>query len=379
MLTAETMTNTITQPLLTPGHMGNLELPNRIVMAPLTRGRADNPGHVPTDLQAQYYAQRASAGIIITEDTAISPQGFGWAGSPGLWTDEQVRGWSKVTDAVHNAGGRIISQLWHTGAMSHPEMQNGAPPVSASNVNPLLESVTPSGRKPTVQPRPLTTEEVRQTVLDFKKAATNAMKAGFDGVQVQANYVYLIAQFLNSKTNLRTDEYGGTMENRARFLWEILEAILSVVDNKQVGIKSGPMNVDGNFLANADTLPTHEYIMRKLNDYNLMHVLLMGATTDFSETPLASLAGEGMFRHFRAIYNGKIIANVGIDADNGNSLIKEGIVDFVAFGRPYIANPDLVQRITTGAKLSEDINWDTVYTNGPEGYIDYPTMNGLNT
>ena len=367
------MTEPTLQPLLTPVWMGDLPLPNRIVMAPLTRMRAANPGHVPTELQARHYAQRASAGIIIGECTAISPQGYGWANTPGLWSDEQVRGWRIVTDAVHRNGGRIIAQLWHTGALSHPDLLGGELPVSASDVDPLQESVTPTGKKPTVKPRPLTKAEIRRTVADYTHAATNAMDAGFDGVQVQANYLYLIAQFLNSTTNRRADEYGGSIENRARFLFEVLESVLGVVDSSHVGIKTGPMNVGGAFVANDQTLPTSEYVIRRLNNYDLSHLLLMGGTTDFSSTPLASLTGDGMFRHFRKIYQGTLIANTDMDQHRGNRLIAEGLADLIAFGRPYIANPDLVARFAAGAPLS-DVQWETVYASGPEGYIDYPEM-----
>lgn len=369
------ITKSTKQPLLTPARMGDLHLPNRIVMAPLTRQRAANAGHVPTELQARHYAQRASAGLIIGEATAISPQGYGFADTPGLWSTEQVAAWRIVTDAVHKAGGQIIAQLWHTGAISHPDLLGGALPVSASDVDPLQQSATPSGRKPTVKPRAMTRDEIRQTVNDYGQAAENAMEAGFDGVQVLAAYLYLIPQFLNSTTNLRTDEYGGSIENRARFLFEVLESVLDVVDASRVGIKTGPMNEGGAFAANDDTLPTFEYVIRRLNDYNLSHLLMMGATTDFSRGPLASLAGDGMFRHFRAIYNGTLIANVGMDQERGNRLIAEGLADLVAFGRPYINNPDLVARFTAGAPLATDIRWDTVYTSGPEGYIDYPVMN----
>jgi N-ethylmaleimide reductase len=361
------------QPLLTPVRMGDLFLPNRIVMAPLTRMRAANPGHVPNELMARYYAQRATAGIIIGECTAISPRGYGWADTPGLWSAEQVRGWRLVTDTVHKAGGRIVAQLWHTGALSHPDLLGGELPVSASDVDPLQESVTPTGRKPTVKPRPMTRAEIRQTLADFAHAAANAMQAGFDGVQVQANYLYLIAQFLNRTTNLRTDEYGGSIQNRARFLFEVLESVLDVVNCGRVGIKIGPMNVGGAFAANDETLPTSEYVIRRLNDYDLSHLLLMGATTDFSSTPLAPLAGDGMFRHFRRIYNGTLIANTEMDQARGNRLIADGLADMVAFGRPYIANPDLVARFAADAPLA-DIQWETVYSSGPKGYVDYPEI-----
>jgi N-ethylmaleimide reductase len=359
------------QPLLTSYRMGDLDLPNRIIMAPLTRMRANPDDHVPTILQADYYAQRASAGLIIAEATAISPEGFGWADTPGLWSEEQIRGWRRVTDAVHAAGGRIIAQLWHTGAISHPELRNGLQPVSASDVNPLQISVTRSGRKPTVTPRPLTKREIQATVADFGLAARNAVVAGLDGVEILANYLYLISQFLNATTNRRKDKYGGSLENRSRFLFDVVEAVLNEVDAKRVGIKISPMHEGGAFAANDETLPITEYAIRKLNAYNLSHLLLMGSTTDFSGTPLQKLADEGMFRHFRPLYKGTLIANVNMDRERGNRLIAAGLADLIAFGRSYIANPDLVQRFTEGAPLAE-VDWETVYASGPHGYSDYP-------
>ncbi len=361
------------QPLFTPVRMGDLDLPNRIVMAPLTRMRAGSIDHVPTALQAEYYAQRASAGLIVAEATAISPDGFGYADTPGLWSAEQVRGWRLVTDAVHAAGGRIIAQLWHTGAIAHPDMRGGSQPLSASDVNLLHESVTASGRKPTVAPRPMTTAEIRQTVADYARAARNAMEAGFDGLEILAAYLYLIPQFLNRTTNRRTDEYGGSIENRARILFEVVEAVLEEVDPSRVGVKIGPMHEGGPMAANDETLPITEYAVRKLDGYGLSHLLLMGNTTDFTGTPLEPLMGDGMFRHFRPIFRGKLIANVGMTAERGNRLIAEGLADLVAFGRPYIANPDLVERLATGAPLAE-VDWKTVYASGPRGYSDYPAI-----
>src|ERR1700737_4665571 len=246
------------QPLFTPYRMGDLDLPNRIVMAPLTRMRAQSHDHVPTTLQAEYYAQRATAGLIIGEATAISPEGFGWADTPGLWTAEQVRGWGRGTHAVHAAGGRIIAQLWHTGAISHPDLRDGLQPLSASDVDPLQVSVTPGGRKPTVTPRPMTKDEIRQTVADYARAARNAMNAGFDGVQILANYLYLLAQFLNRTANRRTDEYGGGIENRARILFEVVEAVLGEVDPGLVGVKISPMHEGGPMAAHDKTWPRRE-------------------------------------------------------------------------------------------------------------------------
>jgi N-ethylmaleimide reductase len=360
------------QPLFTPLRMGDLDLPNRIVMAPLTRMRAGSIDHVPTALQAEYYAQRGSAGLIVAEATAISADGFGYADTPGLWTADQVRGWRLVTDAVHAAGGRIIAQLWHTGAIAHPDMRGGSQPLSASDVDLLHESVTASGKKPTVAPRPMTIAEIRQTVADYARAARNAMEAGFDGLEILAAYLYLIPQFLNRTTNRRTDEYGGSIENRARILFEVVDAVLEEVDPSRVGVKIGPMHDGGPMAANDETLPTTEYAVRKLDGYGLSHLLLMGNTTDFTGTPLEPLMGDGMFRHFRTLFRGKLIASVGMTAERGSRLIAEGLADLVAFGRPYIANPDLVERLATGAPLA-DVDWKTVYASGPRGYADYPT------
>jgi N-ethylmaleimide reductase len=361
------------QPLLTPVRMGKLELRNRIIMAPMTRMRASNPGHVPTELHAEYYAQRASAGLIIGEGTETSFDAYGWADSPGLWSTEQVQGWRRVTDVIHQKGSLMYIQLWHTGAMSHPDFFAGALPMSASAVNPEQESVTPSGRKPTVTPRPMTKAEIRQTVADFGIAAKNALEAGFDGVQIQANYLYLIAQFLNSATNLRADEYGGSIENRARLLFEIVEAVLNHVESDRLGIKIGPMHLTGPFVANADTLPGMEYVIKRLNDYCLAHLLMMGATSDFAGTPLDGLEGDRLFEHFRPLYKGHFIANVEMTQERANRLITAGIADSIAFARPYIANPDLPERFLTNAQLNE-INWPTVYASGPKGYIDYPRV-----
>jgi N-ethylmaleimide reductase len=360
-------------PLFTPHRMGDLDLPSRIVMAPLTRMRAGTEDHVPTELQAEYYAQRATAGLIITEGVAISPDGFGWANTPGLWTDAQIRGWCRVTDAVHAAGGRIVVQLWHTGAMSHPDLRNGSLPVSASDVDPEQRSVTPVGRVPTVAPQPMTRDDIRRTVADYARAARNAMIAGFDGMQIQANYLYLLAQFLNRATNRRIDEYGGEIEGRARILFEVVEAILAEVDPSKVGVKIGPMHETGPFAANDETLPMAEYAIRELSGYGLSHLLMMGNTTDFTGTPLEKLMGDGMFQHFRPIFRGTLIANVDMTAERGNRLIVDGIADLVAFGRPYIANPDLVERLKTGAPLAE-IDWSTVYAAGRHGYTDYPSI-----
>jgi N-ethylmaleimide reductase len=348
--------NDLQTPLLRPVILRHLSLPNRIVMAPLTRMRAANPERKPTAVHATYYAQRASAGLIVSEGTFVSPASVGWANVPGLWSEAQVRAWRPVTDAVHRAGGRIFAQLWHTGALSHPDFFDGSLPLSASDVNPGQQSVTPSGYKPTVAPRPMTKSEIRQTVADFGQAARNAVEAGFDGVQIQGGYHYLFNQFLQVTTNKRSDEYGGGVENRARFLFETIETVAEAIGDERVGVKTGPVTDEtGAFVSTDETLPTSEYVIGRLNQFSLSHLLLMSGMTDLSATPLAALAGDRMFSHFRKLYRGNIVANVAIDRERGNRLIQQGLVDLVAFGRPFIANPDLVHRLETSAPWPRSI------------------------
>jgi len=365
------------QPLLEPIRLGTLALNNRIVMAPLTRMRARNPDLAPTALHAEYYAQRASAGLIVSEGIFVSPEAVGWADVPGLWSDAQIRGWRTVTDAVHRAGGRIVAQLWHTGSIGHPDFLDGNAPPSASAVNPRQHSVTATGRKDTVIPRAMDRDEIRRTVAAFGRAARNAIDAGFDGVQIQGGYHYLFNQFLNVRTNLRTDEYGGSTENRARFLFEVLDAVVDAIGAHRTGIKTGPATSEtGEFVSHDDTLATSEYVIGRLNQYGLSHLLLMGAMADLSATPLAALAGDGMFRHFRTLYRGNIIANVDMDRARGNRLIHDGLVDMVAFGRPFIANPDLPARFAVDAPLA-DIDWPNVYGATATGYVDYPAFQAV--
>jgi N-ethylmaleimide reductase len=366
------------QPLLRPYDQDGITLPNRIIMAPLTRMRTNDLELVPTSLHAEYYAQRASAGLIISEGIFVSPAAVGWANVPGLWSEQQVGAWRKVTQAVHRAGGRIFAQLWHTGSMSHPDFFAGAQPIAPSAVNPLQRSVTASGHKDTVEPRAMSRAEISRTVKEFAHAARNAIDADFDGVQIQAGYLYLVNQFLNSRTNVRTDEYGGSTENRARFLFEILGAVVDTIGTTRVGIKTGPMTTEtGAFVANDDTLRTANYVIDRLNDYRLSHLLLMGPVADLTNTPLASVAGDRVFRHFRRCYSGTIIANVGFDRESANAIIESGLADLVAFGRAFIANPDLPARFAAHAPLNE-VNPDTIYDGGAAGYTDYPPLDSPN-
>jgi len=359
------------QPLLMPYTIGGLQLANRTVLAPLTRARATNAELAVTDLHVRYYAQRASAGLIISEGVWVSREAIGWHDVPGLFTDTQIRAWSAVTEAVHAAGGVIFAQLWHTGSASHPDFSSGTAPLAPSALNPGLQSHTPSGMKPTVVPRAMTRADNATTVHDFAQAATNALRAGFDGVQLQAGFSYLISQFLNPATNLRTDEYGGSMQNRARLLFEIIDAVTERIDASRVGVKAGPAWVEhGAFRSTLDTLDTSDYVIGRLNDYPLSHLLLMTTMADLSRRPLARLQGRGMYEHYRPRYDGTLIANVGITPLAGNALIGDGLADLVAFGKPFIANPDLPARLAKRVTLTSP-DTSTFYTPGPAGYTDY--------
>jgi N-ethylmaleimide reductase len=358
------------QHLLTPYHK-NISLSNRVVMAPMTRSRADNKHGVPTDeLHGLYYEQRASAGLIITEGAQVSTKAVGYIHTPGIYSKEQVEGWKKVTQRVHDKGGKIFIQLWHVGRMSHPDFHNGELPLSASAINPNAKSYTPEGFKDTVTPKAMTIEEIKETVNDFKNAATNAVEAGFDGVEIHSSNGYLFHQFFNGTSNKRTDHYGGSIENKTRFFFEVLDAIKEVIAQEKIGARFNP-SLDGLFgmTMDEDTIPTFEYIIKKLNDYNLAYVHLSEPFTDVSELPFAVLE---IAKHFRPLYNGTLMINTAFDQEKGNKIIEEGHADLVAYGKPYIANPDLVERFKNHSDLAE---WDsdTFYTTGAKGYIDYPT------
>ena len=357
------------QSLLTP-YNTNLNLKNRVVMAPMTRSRANNEGKVATDeLQGLYYEQRASAGLLITEGSQVSEKAVGYINTPGIYTDAQVEGWKKVTKRVHDKGGKIFIQLWHVGRMSHPDFHNGELPVSASALNPNAKSFTPEGFKDTVTPKAMTIADIKQTVDDFKNAATNAIKAGFDGVEIHSSNGYLFQQFFNGCSNKRTDDYGGSFENRARFFFEVVDAIKAVIPQEKIGVRFNP-SLHGMFgiTLDEDTIPTFEYIIKKLNDYNLAYVHLSEPFTDVSEVPFAVTE---IAKHFRPLYNGTLMINTAFDQDKGNKIIEAGEADLVAYGKPFISNPDLVERFENNLELAE---WDqdTFYTTGEKGYTDYP-------
>ncbi|MFT6935543.1 MAG: N-ethylmaleimide reductase [Maribacter sp.] len=357
------------QRLLRP-YTKNIHLNNRVVMAPMTRSRADNKHLAPTDeLHGLYYEQRASAGLIITEGAQVSTKAAGYIHTPGIYSNEQVAGWKKVTQRVHDKGGKIFIQLWHVGRMSHPDFHNGELPLSASAINPNSKSYTPEGFKETVTPKEMTIEDIKETVKDFQNAAINAVEAGFDGVEIHSSNGYLFHQFFNGTSNKRTDNYGGSIENKTRFFFEVLDAIKEVIAQEKIGARFNP-SLDGLFgmTMDKDTIPTFEYIIKKLNDYNLAYVHLSEPFTDVSELPFSV---PEIAKHFRPLYNGTLMINTAFDQEKGNKIIEEGHADLVAYGKPYIANPDLVERFKNNLDLAE---WDddTFYTTGAKGYIDYP-------
>jgi len=356
------------QPLLRPYQMSDLLLKNSMVMAPLTRSRADNPELKPTQMHVLYYRQRAYAGLIISEGSPVSKQAIGYINTPGIFSKTQVEGWKKVTEAVHEEGGKIFIQLWHCGSMSHPDFHGGNRPLSASDVNPNEKSYTPEGFKDTVAPKPMTLDEIAQTIQDFKSAAQNAKEAGFDGVEIHSSNGYLFHQFFNKHTNHRTDAYGGNIQNRARLLFDVLDAVKSVFPENRIGVRLNPAlhNAFG-MVADEETMPTFEYIVKKLNDYNLAYVHFSEPFTDVSKVPF--LVSE-IAKHFRPIYKGTLMINNQFDREKGNKVIEDGLADLVSFGKLFISNPDLPKRFELDAPLN-DWDQDTFYVPGEKGYTDY--------
>ena len=340
-------------------------------MAPMTRSRADNPENAPTDLHVEYYRQRSTAGLIISEGSQVSKRAVGYIHTPGIYSKAQVEGWKKVTEAVHEEGGKIFIQLWHVGRMSHPDFHNGELPLAPSALNPNSKSFTPEGFKETVAPKAMTVEEIRQTIADFQQAAKNAVEAGFDGVEIHSSNGYLFHQFFNRTSNTRTDEYGGSKENRARFFFEVLDAIKEVVPENRIGARFNPSlhEVFGMTL-DEETIPTFDYIIERLNEYDLAYVHLSEPFTDVSKVPHAE---PHIAKRYRPKYNGTLIINSEFDQEKGNKVIEEGLADLVAYGKLFISNPDLPERFAQNAPLTE---WDskTFYTTGEKGYIDYPVL-----
>jgi N-ethylmaleimide reductase len=359
--------NPIAPHLLSPFDLQGLALSNRVIMAPLTRGRAGNQ-RLPNELMVEYYKQRASAGMIIAEATTISTQGIGWIDSPGIYNDAQEAGWRKIVDSLHTADTPIILQLWHCGRASHSSFHDGQPPVSASAVKLNGESIhTPNGKQPYETPRALETSEVAAVVEDYRRAAERARAAGFDGVEIHAANGYLINQFLDSKTNQRTDAYGGSLENRFRFLKEIVEATLTVWPANRVGVRLSP---NGNFndMGAPDFRETYTHAATALNAYGLAYLHVVdGLAFGFHElgTPMT-------LPEFRAVFNGPLMGNCGYTLETAEQAIASGAADLIAFGRPYLSNPDLVERFANGWELNPPADLKVWSAPDARGYTDFP-------
>lgn len=362
-------TQTLSTALLSPFDLGGLILKNRVVMAPLTRARAGNE-RMPNALMAEYYAQRATVGLMIAEATVISKQANGWVNSPGIYSDEQAQAWKQVVDAVHSKGTPLFLQLWHMGRASHSSFQeNGQLPVSASAVKLNGDYIyTPIGKQPYETPRALETNEIPLVVEDYRRAAQRAKDAGFDGVEIHAANGYLIDQFLQSKTNHRTDQYGGSLENRYRFLKEIVEAILTVWPANRIGVRLSP-NGNYNDMGSPDFRETFLYVAQQLNAYGLTYLhILDGLGFGFHEL------GEPMtLAELRSVFTGSLIGNCGYTQETAEAAIKDGSADLIAFGRPIISNPDLVERFTNGWPLNPPPDPSIWYSFDKEGYTDFPT------
>jgi len=352
--------------LQTPIKIGPHHLPNRIVMAPLTRMRA--PDNSPTDLMVTYYGQRASAGLIIAEATQISAQGVGYPATPGIHNEMQVAGWKKITEAVHAKGGHIFLQLWHVGRISHPDFHNGELPVAPSAIMPKGDAVTPNGMQPFVTPRALETDEIKGIVEDYRQAAINAMAAGFDGVEIHSANGYLLDEFLRDGTNKRTDRYGGTFENRARFLLEVTEAVVTVWGADRVGIRLSPSGTF-NDMTDSDPETFFVYLLGQLNRFGLAYLHIVDAL----ESDIRHGANVINLEVLRKAYNGTLIVCGGYDRARAGEAIAEGKADAVAFGQLYIANPDLVERFNLNAPLNEP-DAVTFYGGNEKGYTDYPAL-----
>jgi 2,4-dienoyl-CoA reductase-like NADH-dependent reductase (Old Yellow Enzyme family) len=346
--------------LFDPLQLGDILLPNRIIMAPLTRQRA-SAGRVPNALMAEYYTQRAGAGLIISEATSVTPMGVGYADTPGLWSAEQVAGWRDVTTSVHQAGGRIFAQLWHVGRISAPMFLDGALPVAPSAIAPAGHVSNVRPKQAYVTPRALATAEIPGVVEAYRKAAMNAQMAGFDGVEIHGANGYLLDQFLQDSTNKRTDDYGGPVQNRARLMLEVTDAVLSVWDAGLVGMHLAP-RMDAHDVGDSDRLGTFSYVARALGERGIAFICAREHKAD-----------DWIGPQLKKIFGGVYIANEGFSQESAQAALDAGEADAVAFGKLYIANPDLAERFAAGAPLNEP-NSKTFYTEGAPGYTDYPAL-----
>ncbi len=350
-------------PLFTPVTLGNLTLKNRIVMAPMTRNRAAED-NVPQAMNVEYYRQRASAGLIITEASQVSPEGVGYPGTPGIYSEAQVTGWQKVTDAVHDEGGHIYLQLWYCGRISHPDLlPDNQTPVAPSAIKPEGEAITFEGMKAFVEPHALEIDEIKSIVNQYKHAAHMAKQAGFDGVEIHAANGYLIDQFLRDGSNKRTDKYGGNKENRMRLLNEVIDVVLETWDSKSVGIRLTPEN-SFNDMSDSNPQAHFNYFIKQLNKRKLAYIHLL-------EGDMMGAARTVNYRALRETYKGSYMANNGYDKDRAQTAITKGDCDLVAFGVPFLANPDLVHRYKKSLPLNE-ADQNTFYGGDETGYTDYP-------
>ncbi len=361
-------------PLFQPFDVRGLELANRIVMAPLTRARAGKD-RIANDLMAEYYRQRSSAGLIISEATSISPQGNGWNESPGIYSDAMVEGWKGVTSTVHGEGGKIFLQLWHTGRASHSSFHDGEPAVAPSAI--MIDDGelqhTPKGKEPREVPRALETDEIPGVVQDYANAAERAKAAGFDGVEIHSANGYLLDEFLQSKSNHRNDQYGGSIENRYRMLDEVVQAVSQVWGAERVGVRLSPNGVY-NGMGSPDYREQFTYVAQQLNRYSLAYLHVMDGTGfGFHE-----LGDPMTLQEFRKVFDGPLMGNVGYTRESGEQAIEQGDADLIAYGRPFISNPDLVTRFAENAPLNPEADMSTWYTPaGAEGYIDFPTLDAV--
>lgn len=353
--------------LLEPYSLGSLTLANRVVMAPLTRNRA-GAGLVPSDLAATYYAQRASAGLLITEATQVSAQAQGYQDTPGLYTQEQIDGWRKVTDAVHAKGGRIFVQLWHVGRVSHVALQpGGVAPVAPSAIRAVTKTFVNNGFADVSEPRALALNELPGIVSDFHQAAANAIAASFDGVEIHGANGYLLEQFIKDGANQRTDAYGGSVENRARLLLEVVAAVAREIGAERTGVRISPVS-PANAISCSDPQPQYDYIAEQLSALGIVYLHVVEGATG-GPRDVAPFDYDALRSRFKQTY----LANNGYDLALASARLAEGKADLFAFGRPFISNPDLVERLKSGAPLAA-LNPATLYGGGADGYTDYPTL-----
>ncbi len=355
-------------PLFTPLRVGELDLPNRVLMAPMTRGRATADG-VPLPHMAIYYAQRASGGLLITEATSISPQGVGWVNAPRIDQPAHVAAWRPVTQAVHDAGGRIFLQLWHMGRASHPDFQGGQLPVGPSAIAAAGESHTPEGKKPYVTPRALETRELAGVVADYAHAARNAVEAGFDGVEIHGANGYLVDQFIRDGSNQRTDDYGGSIAKRWRFPLEVVDAVVAAIGASRTAIRLSPTGAY-NGMSDSDPVASFSFGARELSQRGLAFVHLVAPLPGHM---MANPAAPAVTPAVRAAFDGVLVVNGGYTRDAADAVIASGEADAVAFGVPYLANPDLPARLEANAPLNAP-DFATFYSPGEQGYTDYPAL-----